>query len=117
MTGNPASSSVLLPNKRFEHGLFHGGRLLLPGSPFFGFLPVFENSVAGCLAVIVRDDHTLVLALGFLLIFAVCGHGGNFTISLAAPYCIRPSPNETYSSTDFPVLRQTQNEHQLAQYL
>ncbi len=73
MTGNPASS-VLLSNKRFEHGLLHDGRLLLPSSPFFGFLAVFENSIAGCLAVAVCDDHAKIMVFRLAACVVLFGH-------------------------------------------
>ena len=55
------ASFVLLPNKRFEHGLLHDGRLLLPDSKSFSLRTVFEDSIATCLTVAVRDDHAEIM--------------------------------------------------------
>jgi len=46
----------------------------LPSSPFFGFLAVFENSIAGCLAVRIYDYDTEVIV--FALSFILLGHAG-----------------------------------------
>jgi hypothetical protein len=62
------ASFVLLPNERFDHGFLHDWRLLLPDSKCFSLHTIFEDSVAGCLAVVVRDDHSEIVVLGFLLI-------------------------------------------------
>jgi hypothetical protein len=78
------ASVVLLSNKRFEHGFLHGGRLLLPDSKSFSLRTVFENAIAGCFVVGVRDDHSPVVVLAFVLIFG-CGHDGNFTILESSP--------------------------------
>jgi hypothetical protein len=32
-------------------------------SPSFGFVAIFENAIAGCLAIAVRDDHSKMLML------------------------------------------------------
>jgi hypothetical protein len=102
----------------------------LPGSPFFGFLAVFEDPIARGFVVGVRDDHSPVVVLGFLLIFAGCGDGRNFTIGLAAPYCIRPSlsreraacalrapATEAYSSYRFPCIAPYKKQHQVDPWL
>jgi hypothetical protein len=46
----------------------------LANSPFFGFLAVFEDPIAGCLTVRIYDYDTevMVLALSFVLL----GHDG-----------------------------------------
>ena len=63
-------------DKHFDYRILHDARLRLPNSPFFGFLAIFENAIARCSVVGVRDDHSPVVVLGLLLIFVASGHDG-----------------------------------------
>jgi hypothetical protein len=54
-------ASRAFPRSGFNGRLFDDRRFLLSSSPSFGFGAVFKDSIAGCLAVAVRDDHAKIM--------------------------------------------------------
>jgi hypothetical protein len=93
MSGGRASS-VPSSNKSFD-GLPSSQHLTSPAcSPSIRFGAVFEDPIAGCLAVAVRDDHSPVVMLGFLLIFG-CIHGGNSTMLECCSLPLRLHPENS----------------------
>jgi hypothetical protein len=54
-----------LPGKRLKRDFLHDAGLPLPFSPSLSFHAIFEDPIAGCLSIIVCDDHSPVVMLSF----------------------------------------------------
>jgi hypothetical protein len=67
------SPSVRLPGKRFNRDSLHV-RLPLPLRPCFCLGAIFEDPIAGCLAVAICDDYAKVMMFAFC--FFLLGHAG-----------------------------------------